>query len=100
MDLHGLRPEDALRRLAQDGRAARPADYEALTADLLERKAINEIIPFYVESMIPAGTYEAIQYDVPTVAVNGLFVTSADQPDDRYPQRHVPGDRNHPQRLG
>jgi TRAP transporter TAXI family solute receptor len=47
-----------------------------------ERKAINSIIPFYVESKIPAGEYEAVGYDVPTVAVNGLFVTSADQPDD------------------
>lgn len=47
-----------------------------------ERKAINGIIPYYVESMIPAGTYENITYDVPTVAVNGQLVTSVDQPDD------------------
>jgi TRAP transporter TAXI family solute receptor len=47
-----------------------------------ERKRINEIIPFYVESEIPAGEYEAVRYDVPTVAVNGLFVTSADQPEE------------------
>ncbi|MGI9334429.1 MAG: TAXI family TRAP transporter solute-binding subunit, partial [Gammaproteobacteria bacterium] len=47
-----------------------------------ESKSINEIIPFYVESTIPAGEYEAIGYDTPTVAVNGLFVTGADQPDD------------------
>jgi len=47
-----------------------------------ERKRINEIIPFYVESMIPAGTYEAIDYDVPTIAVNGQLVTSVDQPED------------------
>ena len=47
-----------------------------------ERKAINEIIPFYVESTIPAGVYEAIGYDTPTVAVNGMFVTSVDQPED------------------
>lgn len=47
-----------------------------------ERKAIHELIPFYVESTIPAGTYEAIDYDVPTLAVMGLLVTSADQPDD------------------
>ena len=30
----------------------------------------------------PAGTYEAVDYDVPTLAVMGLLVTSADQPDD------------------
>jgi len=47
-----------------------------------ERKEINEIIPYYVESMIPAGTYESITYDVPTVAVNGQLVTSVDQPED------------------
>jgi TRAP transporter TAXI family solute receptor len=47
-----------------------------------ERKEINEIIPYYVASMIPAGTYETITYDVPTVAVNGQFVTSVDQPAD------------------
>ena len=47
-----------------------------------ERKAINKIIPYYVESMIPAGTYETIKYDVPTIAVNGQLVTSIDQPAD------------------
>ncbi len=46
-----------------------------------ERKRINEIIPYYVPSVIPAGTYEAVNYDVPTVAVNGQLVTSADQPE-------------------
>mgnify|MGYP003781760981 CR=1 FL=1 len=44
-----------------------------------ERKDINGIIPYYVESNIPAGTYESIGYDVPTVAVNGQLVTSIDQ---------------------
>ena len=43
-----------------------------------ERQQINKIIPYYVESMIPAGTYETINYDVPTVAVNGQLVTSID----------------------
>jgi len=47
-----------------------------------EQKEINGIIPFYVESLIPAGTYENVSYDVPTVAVNGQLVTSVDQPDD------------------
>jgi TRAP transporter TAXI family solute receptor len=45
-----------------------------------ERKAINGIIPYYVESMIPAGTYENIKTDTPTVAVNGQLVTNVDQP--------------------
>jgi TRAP transporter TAXI family solute receptor len=47
-----------------------------------ERTAINKIIPYYVESLIPAGTYENIGYDVQTVAVNGQLITSADQPAD------------------
>ena len=45
-----------------------------------ERREINQIIPYYVPSRIPAGTYETITYDVPTVAVNGQFVTNVDQP--------------------
>ena len=47
-----------------------------------ERKEINEIIPYYVESVIPAGVYENITEDTPTVAVNGQLVTSVDQPED------------------
>ncbi len=47
-----------------------------------EQKAINEIIPYYVDSMIPAGTYENITYDVPTLAVNGQLITSVEQPDE------------------
>jgi TRAP transporter TAXI family solute receptor len=47
-----------------------------------ERKAINKIIPYYVESVIPAGVYENIKTDTPTVAVNGQLVTSIDQDAD------------------
>ncbi len=47
-----------------------------------EQTRIHEIIPYYVESMIKAGTYQGIDYDVPTVAVNGQLVTSADQPEE------------------
>lgn len=47
-----------------------------------ERKAINEIIPYYVASMIPAGVYENIDVDTATIAVNGQLITSVDQPDD------------------
>ena len=56
--------------------------FELYKFSATERKAINKIIPYYVESMIPAGTYETINYDVPTVAVNGQLVTSIDQPAD------------------
>lgn len=47
-----------------------------------EQDQINTIIPYYVHSNIPGGTYETITYDVPTVAVNGQLITSADQPAD------------------
>ncbi|MDM7948010.1 MAG: TAXI family TRAP transporter solute-binding subunit [Oceanibaculum nanhaiense] len=47
-----------------------------------ERKEINDFIPFYVESSIPAGTYENVTYDVPTLAVNAQLITSIDQPEE------------------
>ena len=47
-----------------------------------ERKDINSIIPYYVESNIPAGVYENITEDTPTVAVNGQLITSVDQPEE------------------
>ena len=47
-----------------------------------EQKEINKIIPYYVESNIPAGEYENIGYNVNTVAVNGQLITSSDQPED------------------
>ncbi|MBE9476729.1 MAG: TAXI family TRAP transporter solute-binding subunit [Proteobacteria bacterium] len=47
-----------------------------------EIKAINEIIPYYVPSNIPAGVYENLTTDTATVAVNGQLITSVDQPDD------------------
>ncbi len=47
-----------------------------------ERDAIHKLIPYYVHSEIGPGTYEAVNYTVPTIAVNGQLVTSADQPDD------------------
>ena len=54
--------------------------FELYTFSEAERKEINKIIPYYVESLIPAGTYENIKYDVPTVAVNGQLITGANQP--------------------
>jgi hypothetical protein len=56
--------------------------FELYNFSASERKEINKIIPYYVESKIPAGTYETIGYDVATVAVNGQLVTSIDQPTD------------------
>ena len=47
-----------------------------------EVKAANEILPYYGQSTILAGTYAGIDYDVNTVAVNGILVTSIDQDED------------------
>ncbi len=43
---------------------------------------INEIIPAYIPSKIPAGVYEGIDYDVKTPAVSALLVVSSDLSDD------------------
>ncbi|MEO9902364.1 TAXI family TRAP transporter solute-binding subunit [Nisaea sp.] len=56
--------------------------FELYTFSEAERKEINSIIPYYVESLIPAGTYQNITYDVPTVAVSGQLITGANQPED------------------
>jgi hypothetical protein len=55
-------------------------DLYSFSAD--EQKAINKIIPYYVEDVIEAGVYENIGYNVSTVAVNGQLITSIDQPAD------------------
>jgi len=39
---------------------------------------INEIIPAYIPSMIPANVYEGIDYEVRTPAVSALLVVSSD----------------------
>ncbi len=56
--------------------------FELYTFSDAERKEINSIIPYYVESLIPAGTYQNITYDVPTVAVSGQLITGANQPEE------------------
>lgn len=39
---------------------------------------INEIIPAYIPSKIPAGVYEGVDYDVLTPAVSAMLVVSSD----------------------
>nr|WP_319386241.1 TAXI family TRAP transporter solute-binding subunit [uncultured Roseibium sp.] len=43
---------------------------------------INEIIPAYIPSSIPAGVYEGIDYEVKTPAVSALLVVSSDLSDE------------------
>ena len=47
-----------------------------------EVMASNKAVPFYVPSTIKAGTYAGIDYDVSTLAVNGIFVTNSDQSEE------------------
>jgi hypothetical protein len=47
-----------------------------------EVAAFLEVVPYYYEAEIPAGTYEGVNYAVPTVAVGAQWVTSSDQPED------------------
>jgi TRAP transporter TAXI family solute receptor len=47
-----------------------------------ERQTFLEAVPFYYEATIPAGTYEGIDEEVPTVAVGAQWITGCDQPED------------------
>lgn len=44
-----------------------------------ELQAGNEAVPYYIKSVIPAGTYPGVEYDVDTLAVSGMLVTNANQ---------------------
>jgi TRAP transporter TAXI family solute receptor len=37
----------------------------------------NKTVPYYIPSVIPAGTYPGVTHDTNTVAVSGMFVTNA-----------------------
>ncbi|MEL6372897.1 MAG: TAXI family TRAP transporter solute-binding subunit [Pseudomonadota bacterium] len=43
---------------------------------------MNKVLPYYVPSTIPAGTYENYNKATKTVAVNGILITNADQSED------------------
>jgi TRAP transporter TAXI family solute receptor len=43
-------------------------------------EAIGE--PVFISTPVPAGTYDGVTEDVPTVAIRNILVTSADLPDD------------------
>ncbi|MGF1529159.1 MAG: TAXI family TRAP transporter solute-binding subunit [Candidatus Competibacterales bacterium] len=47
-----------------------------------ERATILEAVPYYYESLIPAGTYEGIAEDISTVGVGAQWVTSSEQPEE------------------
>ncbi|WP_339861043.1 TAXI family TRAP transporter solute-binding subunit [Thalassospira alkalitolerans] len=41
-------------------------------------KKINDLVPAYIPSHIPAGVYDGIDYEVKTPAVSALFIVSSD----------------------
>jgi len=45
-------------------------------------KKINDLVPAYIPSKIPAGVYEGIDYEVNTPAVSALLIVSSDLEDD------------------
>jgi TRAP transporter TAXI family solute receptor len=47
-----------------------------------EVKTSNKAVPYYVPSVIKAGVYAGVPYDVNTLAVNGILATSSDLPED------------------
>ncbi len=47
-----------------------------------ELVAGNEAVPYYIKSLIPAGTYPGVTYDVDTLAVSGMLVTHANQDEE------------------
>ena len=47
-----------------------------------EIKMGNSTVPYYIPSVIPAGTYPGVTYDVNTLAVSGILVTNANQDED------------------
>ena len=47
-----------------------------------ERQKMLELVPYYYDAVIPAGTYEGLDYDVQTIAVGAQWVTSSDQPEE------------------
>lgn len=44
-----------------------------------EIKKGNEAVPYYIPSMIKAGVYPGVKYDVKTLAVSGILITNANQ---------------------
>jgi TRAP transporter TAXI family solute receptor len=42
----------------------------------------NTAVPYYIKSLIPAGTYPGVDYDVDTLAVSGMLITNANQPEE------------------
>ena len=48
----------------------------------MERKLITKVAPFFLPSIIPAGTYRGVDHDVTTSGVNSQFVTGIYQPED------------------
>ena len=47
-----------------------------------EVRKINEVLPYYLPQVIKKGTYPGIAYDANTSAVNGIFITNRNLPEE------------------
>lgn len=45
-------------------------------------KKINDLVPAYIPSKIPAGVYEGVDYEIKTPAVSALLIVSSDLDDE------------------
>ena len=98
IDAQFLKPDQAAERMrdgAMDafffvggfpaGAIAELASQEAIVLipiDGEQATAIRGEYTFFAENVVPAGTYEGIETDVPTLAVGAQWVTNADQPEE------------------
>jgi len=98
LDAQFLKPDQAAERMrdgAMDafffvggfpaGAIAELASQESIVLipiDGEQAAAIREEYTFFAENVVPAGTYEGVEADVPTLAVGAQWVTNADQPEE------------------
>ena len=47
-----------------------------------EAQSITEEYTFFAEHVVPAGTYDGIEEEIPTLSVGAQWITSADQPEE------------------
>ena len=55
-------------------------DIVAFEGELLDK--LSDAHPFFIKDVIPAGTYDGVDRDVPTIAVMAVLVCDSDMPDD------------------
>jgi TRAP transporter TAXI family solute receptor len=67
------------------GAIAELASQDDIVLVPIEGAAAEKVIadyPFFAADLVPAGTYEGVDADVPTISVGAQWVTSADVSED------------------